>query len=116
MDRIENGFQKTFFLGQAQEVILNFFRPNAPESLDQFLKKTGLHDAVTAPNHLKKLDRHNGKVRRRFNFKSVREQVIQRIQLFPAPAALPLSAFPRADNSVQPAPGSSQGCPSGARR
>jgi hypothetical protein len=34
MDRIENGFQKTFFLGQAEEVILNFFWPNAPESLD----------------------------------------------------------------------------------
>jgi hypothetical protein len=50
MDRIENGFQKTFFLGQPQEVILNFFRPDAPESLDQLLKKTGLHDARTPPN------------------------------------------------------------------
>jgi len=31
MDRIENRFQKTFLLGQAQKVILNFFRSNAPE-------------------------------------------------------------------------------------
>src|SRR4029079_1999930 len=109
MDCIENGFQKTFFLGQAQEIILNFFRPNAPESLDQFLKKTGLHDFVP----VKWLNVESLKRRSfyRFSSENFRELAIQPIQPFPARTALRQSAFPRVDNSVPPAPGSSQGCP-----
>src|SRR6266436_10405164 len=44
LDGIENSLQETFLLGQAQKIILHFFRPDALESLDEFLKKTGFHD------------------------------------------------------------------------
>ena len=44
LDGIENRFQETFLLGQAQKIILHFFRPDAAEPLDEFLKKTGFHD------------------------------------------------------------------------
>src|SRR5437867_1949705 len=44
LDGIENRFQETFLLGQAQKIILHLFRPDAAESLDKFFKKTGFHD------------------------------------------------------------------------
>src|SRR5207244_7272981 len=43
LDSIENRFQKTLLLGQAQKIILHLFRADAPEPLDKFFKKTGFH-------------------------------------------------------------------------
>ena len=34
LDGVENRFEKTFLLGQAQKIILHLFRPDASESLD----------------------------------------------------------------------------------
>jgi hypothetical protein len=35
LDRVENGFQETFLLGQAQKIILNVFRPDSTQALDK---------------------------------------------------------------------------------
>ena len=43
LDGIENRLKETFFLGQAQKIILHLFRPDAPEPLDEFFKKTSFH-------------------------------------------------------------------------
>jgi hypothetical protein len=34
LDRVENRFEKTFFLGQAQKIILHLLGADAPEPLD----------------------------------------------------------------------------------
>src|SRR5205823_7794754 len=46
LDGIENCLEETFLLRQAQKIILHLLRPDAPESLDEFLQKTGFHGAV----------------------------------------------------------------------
>src|SRR5882757_10423497 len=43
LDGIEHGFQETFLLRQAQKIILDVFRPDAAETLDQFFKKARFH-------------------------------------------------------------------------
>ena len=40
---IEDPFQKTFFLGQTDQVILHFFRLDPPDTLDKFIDKAGPH-------------------------------------------------------------------------
>src|SRR5438067_1319050 len=47
LDRIEDGFEKSFFLRQSQQIILNIFRLNLAEPTDQFFEKAGFHIAVS---------------------------------------------------------------------
>src|SRR3981081_3399236 len=46
LDRVENGFEKTFLLRQAQKIILHIFRPNLAEATDQLLDKACFHAAA----------------------------------------------------------------------
>ncbi len=42
---LKDGFEKTFLLRQPQKIILHLLRPDVAESLNQFVKETGFHDA-----------------------------------------------------------------------
>ena len=43
LDGVEDGLEETFLLREPQEIILHLLRPDAAESLDQFLKEPGFH-------------------------------------------------------------------------
>ena len=46
LDRVENGLEKTFFLGEAQKIILHFTRIDLPEATDQFFNESRFHRDV----------------------------------------------------------------------
>ena len=43
LDRVEDGLDEPFFLGELEQVILNVLRPDPAEAFDQLIEKTGLH-------------------------------------------------------------------------
>ena len=40
---IEDGLEEPLFVGQPEQVILNFLGAHAPETFDQFIEKAGIH-------------------------------------------------------------------------
>ena len=46
LNGVENGFEKSFFLRQPDQVILHFLGPDTAEASDQFFQKTRFHFAI----------------------------------------------------------------------
>ena len=65
LDGVENRLEKTFFLREAEQIILHLLRPDAAEAADEFFQETGFHRSIVDARSVRHRERIETAFRRR---------------------------------------------------